>query len=216
MDSALDTRDYDGFGAVAASHQRRMSSVSTRQPPNTKADQHLSSPVMAARRRAVSVMNRATDVAHSFASPLAQIFQPLVVDEGMPEEPTEAASADTPPSVSYGPASRQKLSLVQSLHKKPSTDLQGDQVLSPLRRLPLAPLGVRQESEGDSPQLDSAEPQDSEEPETAGQVEEDETNVGGVAQWARRLSKIEHAQNRIEEMLIQISKDMNGQASQRA
>ena len=61
----------------------------------------------------------------NFTSPLAQIFQPLVVDDDLMEEDDNASEASSPPQnmgvhfpsppgVSYGPASRRRLS---SMHR---------------------------------------------------------------------------------------------------
>ncbi|KAF5350239.1 hypothetical protein D9758_007832 [Tetrapyrgos nigripes] len=58
------------------------------------------------RPRINSVLNRGIEVAQSFTSPLAQIFQPLIVDDdGVPQESEQAE-----PLISYGPASRRRLS----------------------------------------------------------------------------------------------------------
>jgi hypothetical protein len=45
------------------------------------------------------------------------------------------------------------------------------------------------------------------EPETAEEVQEEESSAGGVAQWAKRLQRLEESQKRIEDLLIRLSKD---------
>ncbi|KAI0774788.1 hypothetical protein BD413DRAFT_472139 [Trametes elegans] len=75
------------------------------------------------RTRVNSILTRGLEVAQSAASPLAQIFQPLIVDEEpVPDDLTQsdvAVSAGTgtgvghgagAPAISYGPATRRRLS----------------------------------------------------------------------------------------------------------
>jgi hypothetical protein len=47
------------------------------------------------------------------------------------------------------------------------------------------------------------------EPETAEEVQEEESSAGGMAQWAKRLQNLEEGQKRIEALLVKLSKDKN-------
>ncbi|KAJ7760568.1 receptor-activated Ca2+-permeable cation channel [Mycena metata] len=132
MESALGTEEISAFNGDAFKlHQRRMSPFSSparpHPPPPPSAPQPEASSSAAShpqvpvpRTRVASLMNRGAEVAHTFTSPLAQIFQPLVVDDGgIPEDevPNHSGSAAPPPpvaappaGVSYGPAYRRRLS----------------------------------------------------------------------------------------------------------
>ncbi|KAI0644236.1 hypothetical protein C8Q79DRAFT_974910 [Trametes meyenii] len=78
------------------------------------------------RTRVNSVLTRGLELAQSASSPLAQIFQPLVVDDDLAAEERSQSDAGTPgasgaAAISYGPATRRRLS---SMH-----------VVSPPRRM---------------------------------------------------------------------------------
>ncbi|KAH9907662.1 uncharacterized protein B0H18DRAFT_1131545 [Fomitopsis serialis] len=62
------------------------------------------------RNRLNSIVTRGLDTAQSLASPLAQVFQPLIMDQ---ENETEQPAQDGGALVSYGPASRRRLSSMQ-------------------------------------------------------------------------------------------------------
>lgn len=113
------------------------------------------------------------------ASPLAQLFHPLIVDDAIPED--AQPNAGTRDGVSYGPLSRRRLSSATTLQKMfPS-------------------------SQGDNAIVQSPD-QRSEalwEPETAEETEEKESTLGSL-EWARRLDSIEKRQQRIEELLLEV------------
>jgi hypothetical protein len=114
------------------------------------------------------------------ASPLAQLFHPLIVDDAIPED--AQPNAGTRDGVSYGPASRRRLSSATTLQR----------MFPPSR-------------EGDNAIMQSPE-QWSEalwEPETAEETEEKESGLGNL-EWARRLDSIEKRQQRIEELLHEV------------
>ncbi|KAH9940898.1 uncharacterized protein BXZ73DRAFT_42553 [Epithele typhae] len=86
-------------------------------------------PVPPPRQRINSILTRGFEVAQAAASPLAQIFQPLVVDDDiLPEEDEDDEDGGSgsgaghglsasPPALSYGPAMRRRL---MSLHVAPT------------------------------------------------------------------------------------------------
>lgn len=96
------------------------------QPQSLQPPVHIQLP----RPRVNSIITRGLDMAQAAASPLAQIFQPLIVDDDLiPEEQGPESANNTPgpaghgngggpPAlVSYGPATRRRL---MSLHAAPS------------------------------------------------------------------------------------------------
>lgn len=199
-------QDYSHPPSVDAFRQRRISQMSHRRPSERRSSASSTtshpphsgrrdpSPVPASpRQRLNSVVNRGVEVAHTFTSPLAQIFQPLVVDEEIPEE-TEPSSLQIPSGVSYGPATRRKISLMQ---RSPAAD----SAASLAHRFPT--MGNHKGmSEDDhlSADVDSG-PRG---PETAEQVQEEESATGGTAQWTKRLETLEQGQKRIEDLLTQL------------
>lgn len=61
------------------------------------------------------MVQRGADLASTFTSPLAQIYQPLVVDDDIVDGDQDNQTAQ--PSISYGPVTRRRLS---SMHRFPS------------------------------------------------------------------------------------------------
>ena len=122
----------------------------------------------------------------SQASPLAQIFQPLIVDEAIPEDTNPYTG--TREGVSYGPASRRRLSSATTLHK-----------IIPTNR----------ETENENFNVSSSMQGSGErsgllwEPETVEETQERESTLGSL-EWARRLDSIEKRQTRMEELLVDI------------
>jgi len=114
------------------------------------------------------------------ASPLAQLFQPLIVDDPIPED--AQLNAGTRDGVSYGPLSRRRLSSATTLQRMfpSSREVDNAIVQSPDQR---------------SEALW--------EPETAEETEEKESTLGSL-EWARRLDSIEKRQQRIEELLHEV------------
>lgn len=146
------------------------------------------------------MLKHGAEVAQNFTSPLAQIFQPLVIDEDIPEE-TE--SLGIPTGISYGPASRRRQSLMQ---RSPAAE-------SATQLAHRFPTMMGDQAIGEEGQLSTSPAPDSarQEPETAGQVEDSGSETGGINQWNRRLQKLEQGQKRIEDLLLQISKNQQGQ-----
>jgi hypothetical protein len=208
LDIALDTGDYGPTPSVDAFRQRRISGISRRhtserrvssnEPSNpagspNKTGRRDLSPA-SPRQRLNSMLNRGAEAAQTFTSPLAQIFQPLVVDDEIPED------AEAPPShpgipngVSYGPASRRRLSTMQRSPADSATVVH--------HRFPS--MGSHHGSHEALSSDPDAYPTPRE-PETAEEVQEE---ASGMAQWAQRLQRLEEGQKRIEDLLIQLSKD---------
>ncbi|KAL0953781.1 hypothetical protein HGRIS_004965 [Hohenbuehelia grisea] len=240
-ESALDINDYPGSSSpldvpTQSPHRRRSSQASGRpkfapssspkqnnQSKNGKeseeSDESHQNQHRFPRARVASLLNEATN---AVVSPLAQIFQPLIVDDAIPEEPegpvqqniTGQGASPPAPLISYGPASRRRLS---SVARRP-THLHGD-VHGPgagLRKLPStspsapggaggARLRAGQEPLSESPGLMDSESVSSPGIETAMQVEKDEESAEGPSQWSRRLARMEERQARIEALLERIS-----------
>ncbi|KAI9464263.1 hypothetical protein F5148DRAFT_1210255 [Russula earlei] len=139
------------------------------------------------RHRITTSLSRPAD-AMVQASPLAQLFQPIIVDEVIPEGLHLHAGARD--GVSYGPASRRRLSSGTTLQRMnlPNPNRDGDTTWS--------------RSPG---QMSEALM----EPETVGETEEKESTLGSL-EWARRLDSIERRQKRIEELLMEVVGGMRG------
>ncbi|KAJ7155368.1 receptor-activated Ca2+-permeable cation channel [Mycena crocata] len=222
MESALATDDLPSNGdAFKLQRQRRMSpysspmrppqphAVAPAQPSSSSSPPHV--PVPGPRNRATSIMNRGAEIAHTFTSPLAQIFQPLVVDDGgIPEDapvpnPTSihpAPGVVPPPSgVSYGPAYRRRLSSMhvrdQSGHGPVYGQLTQQRQASEGQRM-LFPTG----GGGDDPFSSSPDQRTGSLP-TAEEVEEKKDY-----EWIQRLEKMEARQERIEGLLERIAQDL--------
>ncbi|RPD64222.1 hypothetical protein L226DRAFT_460344 [Lentinus tigrinus ALCF2SS1-7] len=214
------------------------------------------------RPRVNSIVTRGLDMAQAAASPLAQIFQPLIVDDDLiPEEQESDAANNTtgpaghgsgggPPAlVSYGPATRRRL---MSMHAAPSPprrmrtySVAGQGHPQPgaggggggsegygatgesstaLRRFPtnsppprsqlgllLAQAPLSESPDERAGQVEAAMEHGSgrqprEPAETASQLENEENH--GASEWERRLDSIEERQKRIEDMLVEISKNL--------
>ena len=138
------------------------------------------SPGRQVRHRITTALNRPVE-AMAQASPLAQLFQPVIVDEAIPEDTHPFAR--TRDVVSYGPASRRRLSSATTLHKIiPTTRERENEIVSS----PEQGLGEQSGLLW--------------EPETAEETQEEESTLGSL-EWARRLDSIERRQKRMEELL---------------
>ncbi|KAI0057252.1 hypothetical protein BV25DRAFT_1920347 [Artomyces pyxidatus] len=209
IDSALDTHD-SGIAppigrqrTMSIRQPRRSSAASIARPqvprqvppsPQKDTDRPLngSQPEAAPppRHRVASLLSHGVAEAAQFASPLAQLFQPLVVDEGIPEE--EQPQVGTRDAVSYGPVSRRRLSsMLGRPAGSPSTAL---------RRFPTAESGVSGVLSESPDEARSGRHV----PKTAEEVEEKEEGLGSM-EWARRLSSLEKRQQRIEDLLTEIA-----------
>jgi hypothetical protein len=133
-------------------------------------------------------MNRPAET----TSPLAQLFQPVVIDEVIPEDALPYAG--TRDGVSYGPASRRRLSSATTLQRMIPSGRESDNV-------------IRQSPDEQSEGLW--------EPETVEDTEEKESTLGNL-EWARRLDSIEKRQKRIEELLYEALREMRSGDKNRA
>ncbi|KAJ7898434.1 receptor-activated Ca2+-permeable cation channel [Mycena leptocephala] len=172
------------------------------QPSSSSPPRHI--PVPGARNRVTSLMHRGADAAQTFTSPLAQIFQPLVVDDGgIPEDSVPTVQHNSTP-VPYGPAYRRRLSSVhvqpghaqgqsghshgQFGHRRPSSE--GPRMLFPTG------------AGADDPFSGSPDDRSASLP-TAEDVEEKKD-----VEWMQRLEKMEARQERIEGLLERIARDL--------
>ncbi|KAJ7612493.1 receptor-activated Ca2+-permeable cation channel [Mycena polygramma] len=238
MESALATDGVSTNGDAFKLRQRRMSPYSSPTRPQQEqavhSQQHLAYPqptdpssssnhipVPAPRTRLNSLMHRGAEAAQTFTSPLAQIFQPLVVDDGgIPEDEVAdpqqhpPSSGGAPPSsgVSYGPAYRRRLASMhvrdpsgqaQPVHGRRASDAHGrrpsdahDRRVSDRMLFPTGGGG------NDDPFSASPDERNDSLP-TAEDVEE--TKDVGVMQ---RLEQMEARQQRIEKLLEGIAQDL--------
>jgi len=159
----------------------------------------------APRTRLNSAVGRGVDAMQSLPSPLAQVFQPLVVDDNMPETINSAAGPAGPISISYGPASRRRVSSMQSMKQwRHPESLINQAQANAMKKFPPKSSPVDQSAlsespgEGDSPLTEQKPPMD-----TA------ETANVGVPEWIKRIERMEKQQERIENLLVQIIKDIH-------
>ncbi|OCH85496.1 hypothetical protein OBBRIDRAFT_739817 [Obba rivulosa] len=155
------------------------------------------------RRRLNSVVNRTVDIA---ASPLAQVFLPWAIGEVLPAEEQQTQNGQmqfpqyppqdshAPGMVSYGPASRRRMS---SMHHRPPSD--GENSNSQRQLFHLSP-SARSVVLDTQPLTES--PDERAEQSTAQQVEDEHRRDGDTVE--RRLDQIEGRQKRIEELLKQL------------
>lgn len=159
---------------------------------------HTSAPISFRRRLTPSIHK--PDVAQS---PLAQVFQPIVLDEAhaQPDATSDSASGGgmsvflPHPQLSYGPATRRRLASFHSVYKRPN-ETPG--------RPTFPPLDTREETLAGR---FSASPDNQEEERniaTAEQVEEQVEGNGGMTEWMKRMEGMEQRQQRIEDLLVQL------------
>ena len=162
----------------------------------------------------ISLRRRLTPSIHKHdvsQSPLAQVFQPLIVDDPLGTEDTTSESASgagsaflTQPQLSYGPATRRRLASMQSAHKRPNETLWATRPAGSGRPA-FPPLDTRSET---LTGLFSSSFDHQEEEErgiaTAEQVEEIVEGNGGMTEWMKRMERIEGRQVRMEELLVQL------------
>ncbi|KAI0073518.1 hypothetical protein K474DRAFT_1686181 [Panus rudis PR-1116 ss-1] len=182
-----------------ATDQRPSPSSSPRKAESTTPQR---APLPLPRARINSILSRGMDLMQNTASPLAQVFQPLIMDDypesaDQPQTPT----ADSPPAplVSYGPATRRRLS---SMHLPVSpTDTTaprrfptiggGPGNTSPRTR---SGLGLITSAVSESP-----DEHRSEGPTPVGMIEEEPGSL------ISRLERMEDRQKRIENILLNMS-----------
>ncbi|KAH9040379.1 hypothetical protein EDB85DRAFT_2173174 [Lactarius pseudohatsudake] len=183
LDSALDTHDSGALPPMGrqrtGSIRQTRGSVGSKRMPSMSSMKPDVSPGRHGRHRVASVLNRPVDPMAQ-ASPLAQLFQPLIVDEAIPED--AYPQTGTREGVSYGPATRRRLSSGTMLQKTApaNRENENEHVSSPGERSGLLW-----------------------EPETAEETQEEDSALGSL-EWARRLDSIEKRQKRMEDLLSDI------------
>ncbi|KAK0467002.1 uncharacterized protein EV420DRAFT_1636034 [Desarmillaria tabescens] len=162
-----------------------------------------SQPFPIARTRVNSILNRNFETAQSFTSPLAQIFQPLVLDE----DPVADENHSPPHLVSFGPASRRRLSSMHQ-HRRGTTD-GGHGHHSPTHQRSQEGSNLKRTDGGSGPLTESppaatsmSSPKDSSftSLQTAAAVEE--ADSGGY--W-KKFEELEARQARMEKLLEKIA-----------
>jgi hypothetical protein len=183
LDSALDTHDQGVAPPLGHSRsglgRRPRESVGSNtysRVPSQSSRKRDSSPGPQIRHRITTSLNRPLDTTVQ-ASPLAQLYHPVIVDEVIPED--SQPHAGTRDAVSYGPVSRRRLSSATTLQRMIQPSREGDMQSSDQRSDLLF------------------------EPETAEETEEMEATLGRL-EWERRLVSIEKQQKRIEELLTEV------------
>jgi len=223
--SALDMRDLETSSAknvVSPLHQRRVSHATShisgqdaqsqqsraRQPSDsdaTKAQAGTSPPPHSddsVRGRLSSMVHKGAEIASTFTSPLAQLYQPLVVDDDLVDEQAHS----TPPKNQgmNAPGVRRRLSSMHRFPPMPPLEQYGSPIAS--RSGPLVLLG-RRISENLSPfgEYEEGDVHIQSPDETAEQVIEGEEDAPPLqVQFNERLLRIEDRQKRIEALLVQI------------
>ncbi|KAJ7765480.1 hypothetical protein DFH07DRAFT_1015251, partial [Mycena maculata] len=244
MESALATGDElpTNGDAFKLQRQRRTSPYSspTRPQPHPVAGppqpsssspppaRHI--PVPGPRNRVTSLMHRGAEAAQTFTSPLAQIFQPLVVDDGgIPQEPgvkppvvqqnlgsgahpSQSGVAHPPPGVSYGPAYRRRLSSIHVRDHSGQGHFYGQSAQTQAHHL-------RQNSNSDPPRMlfptsgggddpFSESPDDRALSTDSLPTAEDIAEEPEAAMWMRHLETIEATQQRMEGLLEKIAREL--------
>jgi len=158
------------------------------------------------RRRLLSQVGR--DVTHGI-SPLAQVFQPVIMDDDIPEgDAAEMLQAMQAPLVSYGPASRRRLMSLQSVRRPVvAGDAQSQQsgVSMPLRS-PTSDAGRRDLLMEGAVSMSPDQQEGQAEPETVTQAEE--APELSNAFLVRKLQQMEERHKRMEDLLVRLHADL--------
>ncbi|CAK5274026.1 unnamed protein product, partial [Mycena citricolor] len=215
-DDLLESALARGEVPVTAHHVSKPPPSPPHRPPTTTPPNGVSPPGQ--RNRVASLLHRGTEAAQSFTSPLAQIFQPLVIDDGgIPEDeaislgpPVTQSQAQShsypntlappPAGVSYGPAYRRRLSSMHVRDASGRAQLQAHARRSsetPRMMFPLSddPFSTSPDEHSLSASPDHRTPSTGSLP-TAEDVEENKDMP-----IMRRLNEMDARQKRIEEML---------------
>lgn len=180
---------------------------------DTSRDGHEQPGSRTVRQRLTSMVQRGADLASNLTSPLAQIYQPLVVDDDIMENNQDP---DAQPSISYGPAMRRRLS---SMHKFPPLSpadnerkmnfprTQGGQVLddSLVQESPRSREDLMETNGQASRGLTSPLPG------PVSSIVEGEKPASldlSVNLIMERMTNLEESQKRLEELIMQLSKDL--------
>ncbi|KAF8966304.1 hypothetical protein BDZ97DRAFT_1808888 [Flammula alnicola] len=201
FDSALDTGDHnDDF---SSQHERRLSGASMRRLSGSSMRRggpfpHSSPPKAIPRARLDSMMNRGNE-GQTF-SPLAQVFNPLLVDDdGMRE------SYPVVQGVSYGPATRRRLTSMQSSQKRATSETFANILHNAQAKKSSIEHGILRTQ---SPEPTTQHPG----PATAQEIRDMEDTTGENAEqsaFSSRLDDIERRQGRIESLLVEISNSIS-------
>lgn len=160
------------------------------------------------RPRINSLVNAAT----SSASPLALLYQPIVVEEEAVADDHQDDNQNSmkPPNLlSYGPTSRRRLISIdpkrhgRTLAEKSSATSALNRWQQDTRQLSHSPTRS-EEVDQLSRSPDPINPSSSSVPETAAQVLEEEEREGGEPGLSKRLELMEERQKRIEGMLMKL------------
>ncbi|KAF9454340.1 hypothetical protein P691DRAFT_754822 [Macrolepiota fuliginosa MF-IS2] len=210
FDSALDTESNEPVD-IRIENSRRRSSASTSTKMPTRGGHRSESPSPhrpVPRLRVDSLFNRPITMPQSFASPLAQIYPPLV--ENIPEEQPEESNGDHTPSTN--PTSKASGASSVPFARKRNLSMQSP--LATTARVPTMghsnPMQFRKPSGSTvgekSPNLPlSPEQMEEYQAPTASAVEEVEENAPPAdVSLEKRLTEIEKRQMRIETLLEQI------------
>lgn len=214
FDSALDTGDHHDDTSIQngrnLSHaaMRRLSGASSRRgrpshaPLPSKTSPHT---------KLNTLINRVNDV-NAF-SPLAQVFNPILGhhDDG----DRDAHIYGSPPAtqgISYGPASRRRLTSILSSHPRPAPEtFSNGQSSNRPNRIVSGQETTPQH--GIPPRSRSQDPHLTRSPVSAQEVKDLEDDIGENPEQATmisRLDDIERRQAKIESLLIEISNSMKG------
>ncbi|EIN06002.1 hypothetical protein PUNSTDRAFT_127492 [Punctularia strigosozonata HHB-11173 SS5] len=222
MNSALsETEELSGFlPSTSISTARKQSSSSQKRqsisenpaaprseasPGNRKED--LPGPsTPAPRPRLMSISRVMADTTGQMPSPLAQIYQPLPVDDSILEDESGPPPVVGSPALSFGPVTRRRR-LSSRVQPRLPSDGRGGLGVHVRKTSTGSSPGMRHRPLAEDTQTVSQSPDQMPWPETAGQVEEEEGERGnGSLPWIRRLENIEKRQERIEELLLQLTR----------
>ena len=196
FDSALDTADTNDDFSIR--NQRRLSGASMRR------GRALSPPKSTTRARLDSTINRGSE-SHTF-SPLAQVFNPLVVEGDVTREPYVS------PGISYGPATRRRPLSIQPSQRRP----QPDPLSTPVQSIQLKRF--HKTSDKDSPpghgfmRSPGQDEHAVDHAMTAAEIKDMEDNTNGDLQQSaimKRLDTMEKRQERIESLLQDLSHNIS-------
>ena len=201
FESALDTGETGSHWDHRPQHQ----ASPIPQPPSSPSSTSPNTPPtssnmgLAPRGRLSSAVSRGVDAAHTFTSPLAQVFKPLVVLDNALD-----AVSPGPITVSYGPASRRRVSSIHSTQglRHPDSLINQAQA-NASKKLPPQCSPIEQSALWQSPDRTHGESPSTERKPPISSAETDDV---GVSEWTRRMERMEKRQERIEDMLIQLTK----------
>ncbi|KAJ2918690.1 hypothetical protein MD484_g1789, partial [Candolleomyces efflorescens] len=145
-------------------------------------------------------------------SPLAQVFQPLVVEEEDEDTLAALTPAATTTALSYGPASRRRINSIVPSRRAPDPLLAQAQMNNAMKKFPMgAGTGLSPpdpSKEGGIPIRSGrtgARGRSYDRPSTVEEIREQESDdIGKSARLERRLDEIEKRQERIEVLLSSI------------